>query len=255
MLKPIKSTFLHKWLFKKVARVIAVSNAVKESLLVQELLPSERILTIYNGINTRLFAVAPTGMLRKEFGFDNGIKLIGMVGQVSPHKGNDLFIKSAALVANRYSNARFLIVGDDFQNGKYIEELKQLSINLGIEDKVLFLGPRSDIPEIMRDLNVFVLASKNEPFGLVITEAMAAGTPVIVTNAGGAKEIVINGQTGLIINDDEPLSLANAILTLLEDEKLGDTIGKAGQKRAFDQFDLERMVGEIISVYNEVLKT
>lgn len=256
LLKPIKSTVIHKWLFRKVDKVIAVSYAVKESLSVQELLPSERIITIYNGIDTKLFAAAHSGMLRKEFGFDNSIKLIGMVGQIAPHKGNDLFIKSASYISKQWSNTRFLLIGDDFQDGKYIEELRRLGDNLGVSDEVFFLGPRSNIPEIMKDLNIFVLASKSESFGLVLVEAMACGVPVVSTSAGGtAQEIIINGETGFIINDDKPLSLANAILTLLRDEKLVDTFGKAGQKRAFDKFDLERMVDEIISVYDDVLKT
>lgn len=252
LLKPIKSTASRKWLFKKVDKVIAVSNAVQESLLVQNLLSPKRIITIYNGINTNRFASAHPGTIRKEFGFDNDIKLIGMVGQIAPHKGNDLFLKSAASVYCQYSNVRFLLVGDDFQNGKYIEKLKQLSINLGIEDKVFFLGPRLDIPEIMKDLNIFVLASKNEPFGLVITEAMAAGIPVVVTNAGGAKEIV-DITTGLLVEPDQPVLLTNAIMTLLTDDRTSTTIGKAGQERAKEEFDLDRMVDKIIAVYYDVL--
>lgn len=256
LLNPIKSTFFHRWLFQKVDKVIAVSNAVKDILLIHQLLCSERIVTIYNGINVNLFASARPGVVRKEFGFNNNLKLIGMVGQIAPHKGNDLFIRSASLISKQDSNTRFLLVGDDFQNGKYIEELKQLSHDLGVDDKVFFLGPRSNIPEIIKDLNVFVLASKNESFGLVLVEAMASGVPVVSTPAGGsAKEIIINNKTGLIINVDQPLSLANAVLTLLKDEKLADTFGKAGQERVFEKFNLERMVDDIISVYNDVLET
>lgn len=254
LLKPIRTTFFHKWLFKKVDKVIAVSNAVKESLLVQNLLPPERIITIYNGIDVNRFASASSGTIRKELGFDKNLKIIGIIGQIAPHKGSDLFIESAALVSRQYPNTRFLLVGNDFQNGKYIEELRQISLNLGIGDKVFFLGQRTDIPEIMKDLDIFVLASKNEPFGLVITEAMAAGLPVIATNAGGAIEIVLNNKTGLLVSPDQPASLANAIGILLENEYLAQTFGKAGQKRAFEKFDLDRMVEEIIAVYSMILE-
>lgn len=255
LLKPIKSSVFHKWLFRKVDKVIAVSDAVKESLLMQNLLPRKRIITIYNGINVNLFATAPSGSIRKEFGFDNNLKLIGMVGQIAPHKGNDLFIKSASLVSEHYPNVKFLLVGDDFQDGKYIEELRQMSINSYIEDKVFFLGQRTDVPEIMKDLDIFVLASKYESFGLVLVEAMATGVPVVSTNAGGAvKEIIINDKTGVIVNDNQPVTLANAIMRLLNDEKLAGILAKAGQDRAFKQFDLDRMVEEIIDVYNMVLK-
>lgn len=253
LLKPIRSTFFHKWLFKKVDKVIAVSNAVKESLLIQNLLPPERIITIYNGIDVNRFASA-SGTIRKELGFDKNLKLIGIIGQISPHKGSDLFITSAALVSKQYPNTRFLLVGDDFQNGKYIEELKQLSHNLGIGDQVFFLGQRTGIPEIMKDLDIFVLTSKNESFGLVITEAMAAGLPVIAINAGGAIEIVQNNKTGLLVDPDQPASLANAIGILLENQYLAQAFGEAGQKRAFEKFDLERMVEEIIAVFKMILE-
>lgn len=254
LLKPIKSSVFHKWLFRKVNKVIAVSDAVKESLLMQNLLPHKRIITIYNGIDVNLFDTARSGIIRKEFGFDDNLKLIGMVGQIAPHKGNDFFIKSASLVSEHFSNVKFLMVGDDFQGGKYIEELRQLSKNLGIGDRVIFLGPRTDIPEIMKDLDLFVFASKNDSFGLVITEAMAAGVPVIATNAGGAKEIILNKKTGFLVDADQPNSLVDIMVTLLKDENMAKTFGDAGRKRAFEKFNIERMVDEIISVYNEVFK-
>ncbi|MGE5607226.1 MAG: glycosyltransferase family 4 protein, partial [Bacteroidota bacterium] len=243
LLNPIRSTFFHKWLFKKVDKVIAVSNAVKESLLIQNLLSPERIITIYNGIDVNLFASALSGTIRKELGFDKNLKLIGIIGQIAPHKGSDLFIASAVLVSKQYPNTRFLLVGNDFQNGKYIEELRQISLNSGIGDKVFFLGQRTDVPEIMKDLDIFVLASKYESFGLVLVEAMAAGVPVVSTIAGGAvKEIIINDETGVIVNDNQPITLANTIISLLKDEKRAVILAKAGQERAFEKFDLDQMV-------------
>lgn len=249
VLKRIKSPGFYKWMFKKVDKVIAVSFAVEENLLDQIQLPSEQVVTVHNGIDIDRFATACSGNFRKESGFDNKIRLVGMVGQVSPHKGSDLFIKSASLVLEKCSDVRFVIIGDDFQGGKYIGELRALSKRLNIENKVIFLGARQDVPEIMKDLDIFVLASKKEPFGLVIVEAMAAGTAVIATNNGGAKEIVINNKTGLLVDVNQPEKLATAIVSLLKDEKLAKAFGMAGQKRAFKEFDSERMIKKVISIY------
>jgi glycosyltransferase involved in cell wall biosynthesis len=254
LLKPIQPTFFHKWLFKKVDVIIAITNAVKEILTKYNIVSTDRIVTVYNGIDTSIFASAKSGTLRKELSLDCNVKLAGMVGQISRHKGSDMFIKSAALVCKEYSDIRFIIAGDDFKGGRYINELKQLSANLGISDKVLFIGMRKDVPKIMKDIDVFVLASKNEPFGLVLTEAMAAGTPVIATNTGGAREIVINNETGILVDFDK-VSMANAIISLIDDKDTADSMGKAGQKRAVDKFDLTRMVDEIISIYNNVIET
>ncbi|MDO5577048.1 MAG: glycosyltransferase family 4 protein, partial [Fibrobacter sp.] len=242
VLKRIKSPAFYKWLLKKTDKVIAVSTAVKKNLLDQIQLPSEQVVTILNGIDINRFVMACSGSLRKELGFDNKIKLVGMVGQVSSHKGSDLFIKSASLVSKKYSDVRFVIVGDDFQNGKYIGELKALSKDLSIENEVLFLGSRQDIPEIMKDLNVLVSASKEESFGLVIVEAMAASTSVVATNTKGAMEIVVNNKTGLLVDINQPAHLADAIVSLLKDERLTENLGKAGQERAFKEFDSERMI-------------
>jgi glycosyltransferase involved in cell wall biosynthesis len=254
LLKPIQPTFFHERLFKKVDMIIAVTDAVNNSLATQNLFPADRIITIYNGIDTSLFASAKSGILRKELALDRNVKLVGMVGQISVHKGSSLFINSAAIVCQQYPDAIFIIVGDDFKNGKYIDELKQLSVRLGIADKVMFLGMRTDVPAIMKDLDIFVLASRNEPFGLVLTEAMAAGTPVIATNAGGAAEIVIDNKTGILVDVNKKASLPDAIISLLKDEKTAQALAKSGQKRAFEKFDLGRMVDEIISVYNSVIK-
>lgn len=252
LLNPIPSTFLRRLILKKVDKVIAVSEAVKDELIKQNLFPASRIIRIYNGIDVGRFESAKPGKIRKDLGLNEHNKLIGTVGQISPHKGSDIFIKSAAEIAKSYPDAKFILVGDDFRNGEYIQELTQLSIELGIGDQVIFLGPRSDIPEVMKDLDIFVLASRNEPFGLVITEAMAAGVPVIVTKAGGAKEIV-DETTGLLVDVGQPAALVAAIESLLKNESLAKQFGNAGRVRAIKMFGLDRMVDEIMAVYNEVL--
>ena len=252
--RPIKADFLHKWLFKEVDKLIVVSEAVKRSLVGQNLLPLNKIAKIYNGIDTERFKNAiPTG-LRCTLGIDPQIRLIGIVGEVSPHKGQEILIRSFPLVIAKDPNINLIIIGSDFKEGKYIEDLKVLAQSLGVRDRVFFLGFREDIPNLIKDLDILVLASKNESFGLTIVEGMAAGIPVIVTNTGGVSEIVIDNETGLLVEPNQPVALANAILYLLANPQLAKKLGQAGQKRATDYFSLNLMVEKTIEVYHEVLE-
>ena len=239
ILSPLKDDLVHRCLHKKIDKVIAVSEAVKNTLTV---LPPEKISVIYNGIDTDKFANAQPGKLRQELGIAATTKIIGMVGRVHPEKGHKIFIQSIPAIQSAAPDTVFVIVG----GGDYISELK------AINRDVHFLGPRSNIPEIMKDLDIFVLASLNEPFGLVVLEAMAAGAPVVATNAGGAAEIIADGETALAIPPGAPDKLAQAVIRILTDSQLADRLIANGRNRA-KQFDIRDMVISTRNIYADVL--
>ena len=145
--------------------------------------------------------------------------------------------------------AVLLIVGDDQHGGSYQVILEHLSAELGITPSVRFLGHRRDIPGIMQALDILVLASSNEPFGLVLVEAMAAATPVVATNAGGPPEIVVEGETGLLVPPERSDLLADAVVNLLADRTLADRFARAGQQRALALFDYQTMVARTYACY------
>lgn len=238
ILGPFKNTPLHRWIYKKVDRVIAVSQAVKNAITV---FPPEKITVIYNGIETEKFFAAPAGTLRQELGLSATTKIVGMVGRVNPSKGHATFLRSIPEILANNPDTAFIIAG-----GGDITTLKRMN------GDVHFLGARSNIPEIMKDMDVFVMASRNEPFGLVTVEAMASGTPVVATNTGGTVEIITDGETGLLFPPDDPLKLAQAVIKVLTDDKLAARL-KQGGLSAAKRYNIRDMMTSTCSIYHEVL--
>lgn len=236
---PLRNSVLHRWAYQKVGKLIAVSQAVKNSITN---FPPEKTTVIYNGIDVERFTAAQPGTLRKELEIPTKTKIVGMVGRVNPTKGHETFLQSIPEILTKHPDTVFVVVG----GGDYIEKLKS------IRSDVKFLGMRSNIPEIMKDLDVFVLASWDEPFGLVTVEAMAAGTPIVATNTGGTVEIIAEGETGLLIPPKDPSRLAQAIIRILTDNKLADKLKANGVNKA-KQFTTREMGITTRNIYYDVL--
>ncbi len=232
---PLKKSALHSWAYKKVDKIIAVSQAVKDAITI---FPSKKIAVVYNGIDVEKFLAVQPGTLRKELGISPQTKIVGMVGRVNPTKGHETFLQSIPEIQSKIPDTVFVVVG----SGDYISELKS------INSDVNFLGMRSNIPQIMKDLDVFVMASWNEPFGLVTVEAMGAGTPVVATNTGGTAEIIIDGESGILIPPKDPAKLAQAVIRVLTDKELADKLTTGGMIRA-KEFNTRDMAINTRSVY------
>jgi glycosyltransferase involved in cell wall biosynthesis len=125
----------------------------------------------------------------------------------------------------------------------------------GLKEKIIFIGHRDDVPEVTAALDIAVLASHFEGMGRVLLEAMAAGLPVVATRVGGVPDLVIDGETGILVGDKSPILLAEAISRLTTDAHLRQKMGDAGFKRVGDQFSTATMVRQIDAVYHKVLTT
>ncbi len=243
----------HALLYRRIDRVIAVSRAVGESLVRVMSVPSSKIAVIPNGIDTRRYADAASGRLRRELAVESTVPLVGMVGTVSPHKGQQVFLRALPRVRERFPGCVGVIAGGDREGGRYIEALRAMARDLGLGDSVRFLGARPDVPEVLKDLTVFVLASVEEPFGLVLVEAMAAGVPVVATDAGGPCEIVADEETGLLVESGNVEALGAGIARLLGDPALARRFAAAGQRRAIERFDAAVMADRTLDLYRMVL--
>ncbi|CUH94501.1 hypothetical protein P22_0567 [Propionispora sp. 2/2-37] len=239
ILSPLKDSILHRWLYKKIDQVIAVSHIVGNRISV---FPPEKITVIHNGIDIDKFSEAETGTLRRELNLPAATKIVGMVGRVHPSKGHETFLQSIPEILSKHPNTVFVVVG----GGEYISQLKEMNRD------VHFLGKRSDIPEVMKDLDVFVMASQNEPFGLVTVEAMAAGTPVVATNTGGTAEIILDDKSGLLIPPETPAKLSEAVAKILNDGKLATKLKEGGIERA-KQYNINNMVVNTRKIYHDIL--
>ncbi len=181
----------------------------------------------------------------------NGVVRIGLIGRISPWKGQHIFLQAAALVRKSFPEARFFIVGGAmFGEAEYDRKVRALMESLGISDLVTFTGFRKDVSHVIADMDLIVHASTTgEPFGQVIIEGMAAGKPVVATNGGGVPEIVDDGKTGILVPMGEVQAMADAISRLLADPVLAADMGARGRERVRDYFTIERKARKIEAVY------
>jgi glycosyltransferase involved in cell wall biosynthesis len=184
-----------------------------------------------------------------------GAPRIGLVGRITPWKGQHIFLRAAAHVLQRIPDATFQIIGAAlFSEQHYDREIRQLALTLGIQDRVEFTGFREDIPQLVANLDVLVHASTSgEPFGQVVIEGMAAGKPVVATNGGGIPEIVVDGVTGLLVPMGDADSMAAAICRLLEDRAVAERMGLLGRQRVVENFTIENTVSKVEDLYDDML--
>jgi glycosyltransferase involved in cell wall biosynthesis len=177
---------------------------------------------------------------------------IGLVGRISPWKGQHIFIRAAKEVSMAFPQARFLIIGSPmFGEDDYEQEIKTLATSLELDDCLEFTGFRDDVAKLIQSLDVLVHASTSgEPFGQVIAEGMAAGKPVVATRGGAAPEIVQDGTTGILIPMGEATPMADAIKELLSDPARAQQMGQAGQQRVREHFTIDHVVQKIEMIYD-----
>lgn len=242
---------INRHLLSGAARVIAVSRAVAESLGQNGVIEPSKITVVHNGIDVEQFAP------RVDAGGARDVKLpmlVGTVGHLAPIKGQDVFIRAAALIAERRADVRFVVIGEDKSPERgYRRSLEDLVTELGLNEILNMPGWRDDMPAALSSLSVFVSAARSEPFGLAIVEAMAAGLPVIATASEGALEIVEDGLTGKLVPVDNPEALAQAIHDLLDNPLERSRLGRNGLLAARERYSLGRMASATERVYREVL--
>ncbi len=244
---PVAAVFrrLCRWL---PARVVANSHSTLETITLGESLPRMRV--VHDGVLPHPVPPRPAHSALHA-------PTIGLVGRIARWKGQHVFLKAASLVHARFPQARFQIIGAPlFAEQAYEEEIRALTRELGLEGSAEFLGFRTDVPALIDGLDILAHASITaEPFGLVIAEGMAAGKPVVATNGGGAREIVADGETGLLVPMGDAEAMASALLQLLEDPEEARRMGERGRERIAAQFSIERTARGMEAVYADILQT
>jgi glycosyltransferase involved in cell wall biosynthesis len=178
------------------------------------------------------------------------VPVIVSVGRFVRYKGYDSLLEAARLVHAARPEVHWALVGD----GELRGSLEAQSRAYRLETRVHFLGWRQDVPDILAQADLFVLPSLGEHFGRVLIEAMAMGKAVVATDAGGVPEIVIHGETGLLVPPGDPRAFAGATLNLLEDPRRAALLGIAGRRRAESTFGLPAHVEAVERLYAELLE-
>jgi glycosyltransferase involved in cell wall biosynthesis len=238
--------------------VIAVSKASLATIVpAREVVAgaSPRAAVVYDGISATALA-APEASGESTLTAHGQPSRIGVVGRICPWKGQHIFLQAAAQVHREFPDVRFDIIGGPlFGEEQYLQELRELTSKLHLEDVVSFTGFVHDVPRRIAELEIMVHASTiSEPFGLVAIEAMAQSKPLIATRGGGISEIVVDQVTGLLIPRNDADHMARAMMRLLRDPGLGEQLGRQGRARVESHFTLEQTVRDIEQIYHRVLE-
>jgi glycosyltransferase involved in cell wall biosynthesis len=229
---------------------VAVCDVVRDALVGLGF-PTARIARVYNGIDVAAFRAPPSAGIRAQFGWPDDTKVVGMVANVRVTKGYEYFVRAARQVLDADPSVRFVSAGDvDPVLG---EPVLRLVRELQLEGAVRFLGQRSDVPALMRDLDVFVLPSTSEGFPLALLEAMAAGKAVVATRCGGPEELVQDGANGFLVPPADPGSLSDRIVRLLTDDVRARALGNKARETG-QRFTVASMVANYQDVYQQVLQ-
>lgn len=236
-------------LSSRAERVIAVSQAIADTI--REVIPRPDLVIriIPNGIDIGCFKDVPSkDTLRKELGMAPGDLLIGTIGSLSMVKNQAMLLHTVSQLFRFYPNLQVIIVGE----GPLKKNILNLQKELGLAGQVHLLGLRKDIPEILSEIDIFVSTSRWEGLPLSILEAMAAGKPVVATAVPGVIE-VLEGGAGILVPLDDPEKLAEAFIALIKDPKLRKELGEKAQERVAAFYSLKTYIPQWEALYEELM--
>jgi len=241
-----------------VDKVIAVSGFVKNKLLMEGFVTSQKIIKIHLGIDHSKYSNVGSGKaVRREFHISKNVPVVGMIGRFQKIKGHNVFVRMATEIIKKHYNVQFMMIGSevfgDSSESDYGREIHNLIMKNGLGEKIVLTGFRYDIPRILKALNVLVVPSEVETFGMVVLEAMATGIPVVSCAQGGPREIIQNGKNGFIINEQNHKELAKKVVFLLENPHIRETMGLNGKRHVADHYQIRDQVNKIESLYLSLL--
>jgi glycosyltransferase involved in cell wall biosynthesis len=237
-------------LWRGTDRVVAISHAVKDWLVKERSLPERKITVIHYGIESERFWKVDSD-LREKFCLGDKF-IIGTIGRLEPRKGHEYLIEAIDEIRKSIPGAALVVAGHDPWG--YGPNLQALTESLDLREHVKFVGFQRDIPAFLSALDIFAFATKSEGFGQVVVEAMAAGKPVVTSRIPPLTEIVVDGETGLLVEREKPDEFARAMHWLLTHPKEGHRMGKQGRERVQNCFSAEKMAEETLLLYDEVLR-
>ena len=246
---PVKKNAVSKRKYtRNVDAIIAISEGVKK-VLVECGVPASLVEVITSGIDFSPFEEAGSrDFLRREFSFAPDDYLAGIVAALEDHKGHAYLFQATKILKEKAPGIRLVVVGA----GSLEMELHGQVRDLGVEDIVYFLGFRDDVPRILASLDLFVLSSHLEGLGSSLLDAMASRLPVVATQTGGIPEVVIHGETGLLVPPKDPEALAEAILKLYRDRELAGRLARQGYEFVHTRFSAAAMADKVLALYESL---
>jgi L-malate glycosyltransferase len=243
----------NRLLSKGTARIIAVSEEIRDDLVRHDGIDIAKIAVIHNGIDfQRLETPLTREEARAQLNIQHGVLAIGCVGRLEEQKGHRFLLEATAMLlrdAGLADRLRVLLVGD----GRLRKDLESRALALGVAPFVSFLGTRRNVPEILRALDVYAMPSLWEGLSIAMLEAMAAGLPVVMSDVSGAAQAVGDNEYGIRVAPGDPAQLSGAIRLLAEDPAYRRALGLSAKQRVKAKFDVETTMKQLTRVYEEAI--
>jgi L-malate glycosyltransferase len=248
----IHRRLLNRVLANVTARIIAVSDETRRDILRYDGVPGDKVVTIYNGIDVRRVDSALTRTeARQRLGIGAESIAIGCVGRLEEQKGHRYLFDALAIIGREApplaARIQTLLVGD----GRLREQLKQQVGALALDSRVMFLGTRGDVADILKALDLYVMPSRWEGLSIAMLEAMAAGLAVVISDVGGVGRVLGSDEFGLRVPPADPSRLAGAIRELAEQPARREALGRAARQRVEEAFSAQVMIAAISRIYEE----
>ncbi|MEK7285823.1 MAG: glycosyltransferase [Nitrospirota bacterium] len=233
------------------SKIISDSNAVTDHLICVQGIAPAKIATIYNGIDTDLYAKAVADQtLFDTLGIKKGARIIGTVGRLESDKNHATLLLAFQKACRMIPNLCLVIIGDGSLRATLMEQAKSLHI----DHAVFFLGSRRDVHQILPLFDLFVFSSRSEGLPLAILEAMAAKIPIVSTRVGGIPEIIRDQESGWLVPSEDFAAIAEGITALLSDRKRADSFSAAAFKIVSSQFSIGAMTHQYEAIYSGLMK-
>lgn len=250
---PVKGNWLSKWKYNysKIRRIICVSEKIKK-VMSPFISNKKRLVVAHSGIDPSRFKDTQNkGILHKEYGLDNDVKIVGNISALADHKDYPTFINTAAeFKKTATQKVKFFIIGE----GSLREEIEGLIEEKGLKDDIIMTGFRNDIADIIKELDVFLITSKEEGLGTTVLDAFASKVPVVATAGGGIPEMIEHQNTGLLYDIGDYKNVALGVKIMLEDEKVVKRITNAAEEKLLAEFTKDQTAKKTLEVYKGILK-
>lgn len=242
-----------RWAASRCHKLISVADAMTDLMVDAGVAPREKFVTIHSGMNVDPFvhAVDHREAVRQKYGLRDEHVVVGKIARLFHLKGHADLVPAAKLVADRHPNVRFLLVGD----GILRAELEQQIESLGLKEHFIFTGlvPPTEVPAMIGAMDILVHASYREGLARALPQALIAGRPAISYDIDGAREVVIDDQTGYLVGAGQVADLADRMIRLVSDQELRQRMGREGQSRFTDLFRHETMTRRIRELYADLI--
>ena len=244
---------IRKYLVNMADRIIVNSEFTLNSIK-NYIKDVSKIRLVYYGIDIESFSSTDGKRVKEEFGIRTENKLVGIIGLLEERKGHEYFLKAAKVIKDKLGDVNFIVAGSSvFTDRSYENNTRELAVQLGLNEDVIFTGYRRDIREILSGLDVLICPYREEPFGMVLIEAQASRVPIVAFNSGGIPEIIKNGQTGYMVDLGNWQALADKGLDIMTNSSVAERFASNGFEEVRSKFSSKIATSNLCEVYKELI--